>query len=129
MPAPLDSLTCAVLPLPVSDGDWRLRHKTTDRGFYEAGLAAAKRAGAGEALFLRDDGRLTEGMFTNIFVERDGVLLTPRADLGLLPGVLRRSLIEAGRAVEAVLTLDDLASGFFVGNALRGLIPARFLGS
>jgi para-aminobenzoate synthetase/4-amino-4-deoxychorismate lyase len=129
MPAPLERVTCAVLPLPVSDGDWRLRHKTTDRGFYEAGLAAAKKAGAGEALFLRDDGLLTEGTFTNIFVERDGKLLTPRADLGLLPGVLRRSLIEAGRAVEADLTLDDLAGGFLVGNALRGLIPARLLGS
>ncbi len=129
MPAPLESLTCAVLPLPVSDGDWRLRHKTTDRAFYEAGLAAAKKAGAGEALFLRDDGLLTEGMFTSIFVERDGKLLTPRADLGLLPGVLRRSLIEEGRAVEAELTLDDLAGGFFVGNALRGLIPARLLGA
>lgn len=129
LPAPLESLTCAVLPLPVSDGDWRLRHKTTDRGFYEAGLAAAKQAGAGEALFLRDDGLLTEGMFTNIFVERDGVLLTPRAELGLLPGVLRRWLIEAGRAVEADLTLDDLAGGFLVGNALRGLIPARLLGA
>lgn len=129
MPGPLKSLTCAVLPLPVSDGDWRLRHKTTDRGFYEAGLAAAKKAGAGEALFLRDDGLLTEGMFTSIFVERDGKLLTPRAELGLLPGVLRRSLIEDGRAIEADLTLDDLAGGFMVGNALRGLIPARLLGA
>ena len=129
MPAPLDETICAVLPLPVSDGDWRLRHKTTDRGFYEAGLAAAKKAGAGEALFLRDDGLITEGTFTNVFVERGGSLLTPRADLGLLPGVLRRSLIEAGRAVEADLTLDDLAGGFLVGNALRGLVPARLLGA
>jgi para-aminobenzoate synthetase / 4-amino-4-deoxychorismate lyase len=47
----------------------------------------------------------------------------------LLPGVLRRSLIEAGRADEADLTLDDLAGGFVVGNALRGLVPARLLGS
>lgn len=129
MPVPLESITCAVLPLPVSDGDWRLRHKTTDRGFYEAGLAAAKQAGAGEALFLRDDGLVTEGTFTNIFVQRDGALLTPRADLGLLPGVLRRNLIESGSASEADLTLDDLAGGFLVGNALRGLIPARLLGA
>lgn len=129
IPAPLESITCAVLPLPVSDGDWRLRHKTTDRGFYEAGLAAAKQAGAGEALFLRDDGLITEGTFTNVFVERDGTLLTPRADLGLLPGVLRRHLIDTGRAVEADLTLDDLAGGFLVGNALRGLIPAQLLGA
>jgi para-aminobenzoate synthetase/4-amino-4-deoxychorismate lyase len=117
-----------VLPLPVAEGDWRLRHKTSDRGFYEAALRAAKAAGAGEALFLRDDGLLTEGSFTNLFVEREGLLLTPRAEFGLLPGVLRRSLIESGRAAEADLTLADLSEGFFIGNALRGLLPARLLG-
>ncbi|HEX4848673.1 MAG TPA: aminotransferase class IV, partial [Novosphingobium sp.] len=94
-------------------------------GFYEDALEAAKGAGAHEALFLRDDGLVTEGSFTNLFVERDGKLLTPPAALGLLPGVLRRSLIEEGRAVEAELTLDDLANGFLIGNALRGLVRAR----
>ena len=47
------------------------------------------------------------------------------ASLGLLPGVLRRKLLDEGRAGEAELTLDDLAGGFFIGNATRGLIPAR----
>ena len=70
---------------------------------------------------------MTEGCITNLFVERDGRLLTPPAPLGLLPGVLRRSLIEAGRAVEAELRLDDLDDGFLIGNALRGLVPARLL--
>jgi para-aminobenzoate synthetase/4-amino-4-deoxychorismate lyase len=128
MPAPLPGAApCAVLRLPVDEGDWRLRHKHSDRGFYEAGLKAAQAAGAAEALFVRDDGLVTEGSFTNVFVERGGTLLTPPARLGLLPGVLRRSLIEAGRAEEAELTLDDLARDFFIGNALRGLMPARLL--
>ena len=128
LPETLDRpLRCAVLPLPVDPGDWRLRHKSSDRSFYDAGLAAAHAAGADEALFIRDDGLLTEGCFTNLFVERDGRLLTPPARLGLLPGVLRRSLIDDGRAVEAELTLDDLKDGFLIGNALRGLIPAVLL--
>lgn len=128
MPEPLPQpAICAVLPLPVDPGDWRLRHKTSDRGFYEAGLSAAKAAGAHEALLLRDDGLLTEGCFTNLFIERGGTLLTPPASLGLLPGVLRRSLIETGRAQEADLRIEDLEGGFFIGNALRGLIPARLL--
>ena len=118
---------CAVMRLPVDPGDWRLRHKTSDRGFYDLGLAAAKAAGADEALLLRDDGLVSEGCFTNLFVERQGKLLTPPARLGLLPGVLRRSLLEQGRAEEAELTLDDLADGFLIGNALRGLIPAVLL--
>jgi para-aminobenzoate synthetase/4-amino-4-deoxychorismate lyase len=126
-PALPDPAPCAMLRLPVDPGDWRLRHKSSDRGFYEDGLKAARQAGAVEALFVRDDGLVTEGSFTNLFVERDGVLLTPRAALGLLPGVLRRSLIEAGRAAESDLTLDDLEAGFLIGNALRGLLPARLL--
>ena len=104
-----------------------MRHKSSDRSFYDLGLAAAKAAGADEALFLRDDGLLTEGCFTHLFIERDGKLLTPPTRLGLLPGVLRRSLIEEGLAVEAELTLEDLKHGFLIGNALRGLIPAVLL--
>jgi para-aminobenzoate synthetase/4-amino-4-deoxychorismate lyase len=65
------------------------------------------------------------GCITNLFVERDGTLLTPPASLGLLPGVLRAELLAEGRAREAELTLADLANGFFIGNALRGLIAAR----
>lgn len=128
LPAELNQpARCAVMRLPVDPGDWRLRHKSSDRGFYDLGLAAAKAAGADEALFLRDDGLLSEGCFTNLFVERGGKLLTPPASLGLLPGVLRRSLLEAGRAEEAELTLDDLKDGFLIGNALRGLVPAVLL--
>ncbi len=113
------------LPLPVDTSDWRLRHKTSDRAFYEEGLAVARSAGAEEAIFVRPDGLVTEGCFTNIFVERDGTLLTPPAQLGLLPGVLRRSMIKEDRAIEAELTVDDLADGFLIGNAVRGLINVR----
>jgi para-aminobenzoate synthetase/4-amino-4-deoxychorismate lyase len=128
-PALPDPAICAVLPLPVAEGDWRLRHKTSDRHFYEAALAAAKAAGAHEALLLRDDGRLTEGSFTNIFVAKGEILVTPPAALGLLPGVLRCSLLESGRAVEGDVNMNDLEHGFFIGNALRGLIPAKLLGA
>ena len=120
---------CVVLPMPVASEDWRLRHKTSDRGFYEDALEVARDAGAHEALFLRDDGLLTEGSWTSLFVQRGDTLITPRADLGLLPGVLRRSLIDSGRAEEGEVKLDDLAEGFFLGNALRGLMPARLIGA
>ena len=118
---------CVVLPLPVDANDWRLRHKCSDRSFYEVGLRAANGLGAAEALFIRDDGLLTEGCFTNIFVERDGIWLTPPARLGLLPGVLRATMLGDGRAREAELRLDDLAQGFAIGNAVRGLVPADLL--
>ena len=34
-------------------------------------------------------------------------------------------MLAHGEAHEADLRVDDLAKGFFLGNALRGLIPAR----
>jgi para-aminobenzoate synthetase/4-amino-4-deoxychorismate lyase len=84
--------------------------------------------GAGEAILVRDDGLVTEGSFTNVFVRgEDGVLLTPPARLGLLPGVLREYLIEKGEAREAELTLDHLGDGFQLGNAVRGLFAARLI--
>jgi len=126
LPLPREGLSeCIPLPLPVVPGDWRLRHKTTDRGFYEVARAIATARGAHEALFVREDGLVTEGSVTNVFVERDGKLLTPPVALGLLPGILRGELLAEGRALEAELTLDDLVAGFFIGNGLRGLLPAR----
>ena len=128
LPPPLpDPTPCIALPLPVDPGDWRLRHKTSDRGFYADALALAHEAGAAEALLVDPQGRVTEGSFTSVFVERDGMLLTPPVTLGLLPGVLRRSLLESGAAREAELRLDDLADGFLLGNALRGLVRGRLL--
>ena len=108
--------------LPVDASDWRLRHKTGDRAFYDD---ARRAAGCFEVVFVRPDGRVTEGSFTNVFVERDGRLLTPPLADGLLPGVLRAALIAEGRAVEAPLTTEDLSGGFLIGNSLRGLLRAR----
>ena len=130
LPAPLPvPARIALLPLPVAANDWRLRHKTSDRGFYEEALVVARVAGADEAVFLDETGLVTEGSFTNVFVEHDGALLTPPAALGLLPGVLRASLLAEGRASEAELRIGDLERGFWIGNALSGLIPARLLGT
>jgi para-aminobenzoate synthetase/4-amino-4-deoxychorismate lyase len=115
-------VAAAVVPLPVDAGDWRLRHKTLDRGFYDA---ARRTGGAFEAVLVRPDGLVTEGSFTNVFVERGGRLVTPALALGLLPGVLRGRLLDEGRAVEGEVRVADLAGGFWLGNALRGLMRAR----
>ncbi len=123
--APRESpVRVAMRLLPVESSDFRLRHKTTDRRFYDQ---ARQDDGAYETIFVDAEGRLTEGSRTSIFVERDGSLLTPPASRGLIPGVLRAKLIDEGKAKEADLTPADLADGFFIGNIVRGLIPARLV--
>jgi para-aminobenzoate synthetase / 4-amino-4-deoxychorismate lyase len=111
----------ALMPLPVASGDFRLAHKTTDRAFYEAARCAA---GSFEVALVDPDGFITEGSFTNIFVKRGGKLLTPPLSRGLLPGILRAELIAQDIAVEADVRAEDLADGFFIGNASRGLLEA-----
>jgi len=112
----------AVAPVRFDSRDPLLRHKTTRRALYEEALAAS---GADEVLFLNERDDLCEGARTNLFVARDGVLLTPPLACGLLPGVLRASLLADGRAREDILRLVDLETGFFLGNSLRGLLRAR----
>jgi para-aminobenzoate synthetase/4-amino-4-deoxychorismate lyase len=115
--------------VPVSSADWRVAHKTTQRAFYDEALAAAE--GCDEVVFVNERGEVTEGSRTNIFVERDGVWLTPPLSSGLLDGCLRRELIENGpqHVVESVLRPEDLEWGkVWFGNALRGLIPGESLG-
>ena len=123
---PLEDVTewrVGVVPLPVDAGDFRLRHKISDRAFYDD--ARRGRPDCDEVVFVGRDGLLTEGSITALFVECDGQFLTPRLETGLLPSILRRELIEAGKAKEADLRIEDLSDGFWVGNSLRGLIRAN----
>ncbi|MGD1956102.1 MAG: aminodeoxychorismate synthase component I [Sphingomonadales bacterium] len=107
-----------------------LRHKTSMRWFYAQALTHAKRQGPCDEVFLVDeDGLLTEGSFTNIFLESGAELLTPKANNKFLPGILREHLLRSGDAKEAHLTQNDLynAKRVFAGNALRGLVPVQLL--
>jgi para-aminobenzoate synthetase/4-amino-4-deoxychorismate lyase len=117
-----ETVSVRIVPLPVDPSDFRLTHKTTDRAFYDDARCTT---GSFEVIFVRSDGLLTEGSFTNLFVPVNGRLVTPPLARGLLPGILRAVLLEAGKAVEGDLTAADLAGGFFVGNSLRGLIKAQ----
>lgn len=117
--APVDPVTVALATRQVAPRDFRLTHKTTDRRPWP------RVAGAWETVYVDDDGYLTEGSFTSIFVPgADGVLRTPPLTRGILPGVLRTELIASGRAAEAELRSDDLSDGFYLGNAVRGLVSA-----
>ncbi len=102
--------------------------KSTERELYDRTRADLPE-GVEEVIFLNSDGAVCEGAITNIFVDRGDGLETPSLSCGVLPGVLRASLIAEGRVREAVLTLDDMAGAraLYVGNALRGLITARLV--
>lgn len=136
------SLTAALLE-PVEDRPLRVglatartdagnpfvRHKTTRRALWEGAFAEAAAAGLEEAILLNREGFVTESARANVFLKRDGVLLTPPLAHGLLPGILRGALLANGSALEAPLRPEDLRTGLLLlGNSLRGLRTARLIG-
>lgn len=124
-PSPARPMRVCVSTHRTDAGDPCLRHKTTRRALYDAAFQRAEASGFDEVLFLNQRGEVTEASRNSLFAELDGRLVTPALSCGLLPGVLRRTLIDQGGAAEAVLTLADLAraSALFMGNSLHGLRP------
>jgi 4-amino-4-deoxychorismate lyase len=115
----------------LDSGDMWLRHKTSNRNLYDTDRAtycSGNTPKFDELIYLNQRDELCEGTITSLFIDDGtGVLKTPPLECGILPGVLRDNLLQNRKAVEAVLTLDDArkAEALFLGNSLRGLIPAE----
>ncbi len=102
-----------------SDDPW-LGVKSTRRASHDRARAALP-SGLDEVLLLNERGEVCEGTITNVFFDRGAGMRTPPLSCGLLPGVLRAELA----LPEEVLAAEDLPGvRLWVGNALRGLIPA-----
>ena len=121
-------------PLPPAKPEWRLglaqqrlasadpwlSVKSTHRPAYDAARATLP-AGLDEIVLLNERDEVCDGSITTVFFDRGQGLRTPPLSSGLLPGVLRAELA----APEEVLPARDLPHvRLWVGNALRGLIPA-----
>lgn len=125
--APWPSVARFVLATAAVDSanPW-LRHKTTQRGLYDA--LAVDCPDVFDTLLWNERGELTEFTRGNLLIEAGGRRLTPALRCGLLPGVYRSALLAHGRAEEAVLTRNDLATAdavWFI-NSLRGAVRLRF---
>ncbi len=112
---------------PVDGRDLRLRHKTTRRGVYER--AQAEVPEGVEALLWNEAGFVTESSIANVVFERQGRCWTPPLSDGLLPGVLRQTLLEEGRIQERQLAVQELVSvdALYLINGLRGWRRARLV--
>ena len=123
-----------ILPCNVEmfSGDALLRHKVSNRSLYDLAWQTAVGLGGFDALFINEQGFVTEGGRTSIFVKPQGrsEWLTPPLSAGLLPGVMRATLLADPKlnAREANLTINDvsMADEIILTNALRGLIKAHF---
>ncbi|HXV76733.1 MAG TPA: aminotransferase class IV [Candidatus Polarisedimenticolaceae bacterium] len=72
--------------------------KTTSYAANRLALDHARRRGADEGLWLNGRGHLCEACFANLFLVERGRLFTPGRREGLLPGVVRATVIRVARA-------------------------------
>ena len=92
----------------------------------------AKRAGYDEAIMLTSDGYVADGPGENLFIVKDGKLLTPPLSMSILPGITRDTIIHLASALgypveETLLIRTDLYLAdevFMVGTATE-VAPVR----
>jgi branched-chain amino acid aminotransferase group I len=94
----------------------------------------AREKGMDEALFLNEKGFLTEASGSNIFLVKDGILITPRFETGILPGATRVAVFEIAyqmgiKVKEKNVRMDELlrADEAFITNSLIEIVPVTFV--
>jgi branched-chain amino acid aminotransferase len=92
------------------------------------------RAGCFEGLMLNNEGYVAEATGDNIFILRDGNLLTPPVSVGILDGITRRTAIELAKTMgietkEELFTVYDIYTSkecFLTGTAAE-IVPVAEL--
>jgi len=120
----------ALRPLTIAGGLGA--HKWVDR----SALAPSGADGdARVALVLDEDGEVLEAARANVFVVDDDVLLTPRADGRILPGIARARVLGAVRSLGLELRVQPVgferllsAGQAFLTGSVRGVEPVRAVG-
>jgi branched-subunit amino acid aminotransferase/4-amino-4-deoxychorismate lyase len=105
-------------------------HKSTSYYSRLLVLNAANAKGASEALWFNTDNYLAEGCVSNVFLVKEGRMLTPGLDTPVLGGIVRREVLEVAGDMgldsqEGQLTVNDLlgAEEVFLTNVMMLALP------
>jgi branched-chain amino acid aminotransferase len=93
-------------------------------------LRTARAAGAAEALVVNRDGLVVEGTTSNVFAVKEGKLITPPLEIGILAGITRAKVIRCAEALgidvayetmspQALSAVDEL----FLTSSIREVLP------
>ncbi|XFA72843.1 branched-chain amino acid transaminase [Thermosynechococcaceae cyanobacterium Okahandja] len=115
------------------DRSFPLRGKLTT-SYIVSALAKTEAVASGfdEAILLNEQGKVCEASGMNLFLVRDGHLITPSVDQDILEGITRRSVIELAQAagipvIERAVDRTELLIAdevFLTGTAAR-IVPVR----
>ena len=110
----------AVSRSAIDASDPRMFHKIGDRAMYERQMRL--HPNVDDVLLVNQFGRVTETTIANVVFRIDGVWVTPPIEDGLLPGVMRQSLIDDGYVKERSVDVGDAiaADAIAIVNSVRG---------
>lgn len=116
-----------IVPWPRNEHDVLVGLKTTSYAANVRALAYARERGGTEAIFGNLAGNLCEGTGSNVFLVRDGRLVTPPLSSGCLAGVTRALVLEWLDVEEEDVRLSELAEACeaFLTSTGRDVKPIR----
>lgn len=84
----------------------------------------ANKEGFGEVMFLNTNNELAEGSISNVFLVKEGKLLTPEIGCGILDGIVRAWVIEEFDVSQGRFSIEDLmqAEEVFITNCVMGIM-------
>jgi branched-chain amino acid aminotransferase len=105
-------------------------HKTTSYFSRLLVLRDGQDRACGEALWFTPENYLAEGSMSNVFIVKDGRLITPPLDTPILPGITRAIVLELAAECgipfeERPCTINDVleADELFLTNAIMEVMP------
>jgi branched-chain amino acid aminotransferase len=113
-----------------TDGTRAVGAKTSNYLGSVLALHEVKRTGAHEAIIVGPNGEIVEGATSNVFAVREGELVTPPIEAGILAGITRKTVLELAeqlglRIHETQLHPHDLyrADEVFITSTVREIVP------
>ncbi|WP_405147538.1 aminotransferase class IV [Sphaerisporangium sp. NBC_01403] len=124
-----ETASVTVVPWPRNERGALAGVKSTSYGDNAKALAYAKERGGQEAVFENLAGNLCEGTGSNVFIVRDGHLITPTLASGCLAGVTRALVLEWHGGEEADVPISALyeAEEAFLTSTTRDIQPIRLV--
>lgn len=117
----------SVVPSSAQPGELKLSNML----HYRQAFREAEQKDADDAIMITENGFVAESSIANIFWMKDGTIFTPSEDCGILPGIMRNSIIEILRnqmefeVTEGRFSMDELlkADIVWLTNSVVEFVP------